>query len=613
MYEDCLVELKRGSTAGTYVYRVVNVNGESVYPRTECSEKYAMALPLVYNGAHFNFKVIAGGIVLDESIDDLGTTDTDLDYDENAERVTVWNKLEAGKAGRDLNITKLEEGRGDETNERIVERKLTYEQQLAIRKAQLDELNAKVEREIAEEYGYGGNPEIDRQIEEEGYYFDPNIGSKCLVAGHGEQLDYYGLHSLVSIPIPTEKQIQRYEKAKEAGVPEDRLPMSPDEIRSLAVRAIPTPGCKITSKLNCGEYGDIPVYSGDTSKLKVSSKNLTPNLNMLIKWTMVVEMVDMLDVMAASMIETDSLNIIFTERPNTTMGVTADSILVGIDYLATHSIQEIAFVLIHESRHLLNEHPSRRGVREPEMWNLAADLIVNKELVDSFGIDVYDKSGGRLCIHHKDKNTKVERDFIVSDGRPRPKFPQDGSYIYSDRIDLTQDTVEKVYLCLEMGVDSYDAAKALRNQQRSQGGAGAPPAAIFQNDVSLSDVIGKKLDQPDEPKDDGSSKPSKKKKEDADTSNAGQGSANPPIIPTSFEPDMSLGGKGTSGGGSEDEPSVGLVENWSSAAYLYKVVLAYAGMLKSGMNTKGEKISPKDAETVRKILAPYMAVFNLRF
>lgn len=600
MYEECLVELKRGDAPGTYAYRVVNHKGESVVPKSECTEDEALVLPLIFEGAQFNFQVLDGNLILNDSVDDLELTEN-LDYDENAERISIFDGLEAGKAGRDLNITKLEETRGDEASTPVKERHLTYEQTLALRKARLKEINDKVERELTEEYSLGGNPEIDSQIEETGFYFDPHLGCKALVAGHGEQYDHWGMDALLQIPVPTPAQIKRYEDAVAAGVPEDKLPMSPDAIRSLCIRAVPLTSVSAEPPITYGPYSNIPVYTSE-SRVKISERNLTPhNLTLFHKWRMVLDMLEMLDAMATSMLESDTLKICFSERPGLTMGVTSDEIIIGIDFLLEHSIQECAFVLLHESRHLLFEHPSRRGFREPEMWNLAADMIVNKGLVDDFAVDMNDKAGGRIALRVKGV------DHIVSDGRYFPKFPKDAAGVYTDRIDMTQDTVERVYTCLEMGVDSYDAALALKKQQKAQN-AQTPMSTKSQylGNVhrSIRDVIDKKLDEPTPPTEDGAMPPMKMPDLTEEQKQA-------MLAGLQNNPDMGLGNASGGSGSVENAPTYS--EEWDYSAYLYKVVLAYAGMLRNGMNCKGEKISPQDDKAVRKILDPYMKLFNLRY
>src|ERR1035438_3473315 len=64
-----------------------------------------------------------------------------------------------------------------------------------------------------------------------------------------------------------------------------------------------------------------------------------------------------------------------------------DSIMVT-DQLAAYynpevemEVEEAAWILIHDIFHILMQHPDRVGDRHKEMWNKAADLEINDDLV----------------------------------------------------------------------------------------------------------------------------------------------------------------------------------------------------------------------------------------
>ena len=46
-------------------------------------------------------------------------------------------------------------------------------------------------------------------------------------------------------------------------------------------------------------------------------------------------------------------------------------------FLDNLTIENITFVLLHEMLHVLHKHITRRGFRDPVMWNLAADHVIN--------------------------------------------------------------------------------------------------------------------------------------------------------------------------------------------------------------------------------------------
>jgi len=606
MYDGCLLKLSLGDTDGTYSYRVVKPDGTSVCPPKTCSEAAAKMLPVVFAGAQCNFKVVEGVIMLDGAAADLGSNAVDdLTYDENAERVSIFEgSIADGDSSREINVTKLEAGRGVETSALRKESKLTYNQQLALKKAELDELNKAIEEETEDAYAVGGFLQIDDQMSDSGFYFEPKFGCKAFVPGHCEELDHWGLDCLTHIPVPTPAQRAAYDAAVAAGVPEDQRPMSPEDIIGLCNRVVPlgtSAPCEYKDK---GDYKQIPVYDSN-SRVKVFSKKLLPdNYNAFVKWTGVINLMEQLDGMVAALMMTPSLKICFTERPGMTMGVSEDSLYVGLDFLMTHSLQELAFVLMHEARHLLFEHPTRRGFRNPTLWNLATDLIVNKQLTDSFDVDVNDPAGGRLILRLKDGS-----EILVSDGRPRPKFSRGG--VYSSKIDITSDTAERVYLCLETGADDFDTAKQIQNQSRG-GGAGGNTQNIGTAQIGADDVINSELNnkknktQPMPPI--GGINPPPMPPIDLDSLSDAEKAA---MLEAAKKQFLQNGGVPQGGGSGGGGLSAGM--ELSTSAYLALTLKQYLSILKSGMTCKGEKISVKDAEAARKIMAPYMNIFGLRF
>lgn len=64
-----------------------------------------------------------------------------------------------------------------------------------------------------------------------------------------------------------------------------------------------------------------------------------------------------------------------------TMATDGDSILFNPDWSGKLSIGEMTFVLAHEVLHCVFQHMVRRGEREPNRWNQAADYVINDVLV----------------------------------------------------------------------------------------------------------------------------------------------------------------------------------------------------------------------------------------
>lgn len=64
-----------------------------------------------------------------------------------------------------------------------------------------------------------------------------------------------------------------------------------------------------------------------------------------------------------------------------TMGITsAGRVLIDTDFVATLDREEIAGVMAHEMLHLIMSHHGRLGGRDPQKWNIATDMCINKAL-----------------------------------------------------------------------------------------------------------------------------------------------------------------------------------------------------------------------------------------
>ena len=48
-----------------------------------------------------------------------------------------------------------------------------------------------------------------------------------------------------------------------------------------------------------------------------------------------------------------------------------------------NSLEVIETILIHELYHLLRNHHTRRGSRDPLIWNIAADCEINDDLIEA--------------------------------------------------------------------------------------------------------------------------------------------------------------------------------------------------------------------------------------
>ena len=67
-----------------------------------------------------------------------------------------------------------------------------------------------------------------------------------------------------------------------------------------------------------------------------------------------------------------------------TMAVDGKTIVYNTGFAASLSDDEIKAVLAHEVMHCALKHHLRRGSRDPELWNVAGDHVINLELLASF-------------------------------------------------------------------------------------------------------------------------------------------------------------------------------------------------------------------------------------
>lgn len=69
-----------------------------------------------------------------------------------------------------------------------------------------------------------------------------------------------------------------------------------------------------------------------------------------------------------------------------TMATDGDSIRYNSQWVESLSLKEVAFVLAHEVLHCVFQHMTRRGSRNANRWNIAADYVINEALAnESFG------------------------------------------------------------------------------------------------------------------------------------------------------------------------------------------------------------------------------------
>lgn len=127
-----------------------------------------------------------------------------------------------------------------------------------------------------------------------------------------------------------------------------------------------------------------------------------------------------------------------------TMGVASKELVYNVDFVKDCQLAELVFVLMHEAQHALMGHVAR-GVNKTHMiYNIAADLYVNKSICDEFGLDpVNHPSGPLLSKHNKVYQDRCQDATNKENACGRIRVRDD--MLYSDKIDTDVDTVESLY------------------------------------------------------------------------------------------------------------------------------------------------------------------------
>ena len=134
-----------------------------------------------------------------------------------------------------------------------------------------------------------------------------------------------------------------------------------------------------------------------------------------------------------------------------TMAVSPSTLYVNVGSVDELSLEEITFVLMHESMHILFRHNYYGIGKNQDVHNVATDLIINKTITDEYG-----------CLPGNKFPTRVS----TAGGSVGIKFADKGLWL--EAIDTTVDTSESVYHELMTSIEKQ-AQKHGQKQGKSQG------------------------------------------------------------------------------------------------------------------------------------------------
>ena len=111
-----------------------------------------------------------------------------------------------------------------------------------------------------------------------------------------------------------------------------------------------------------------------------------------------------------------------------TMAASEDEIFYDVEFVSSHTVSEITFVLIHELQHILMRHSLRGRHKNHELWNIATDMFINETICHECGIqslgDVKTINGGQI---------EAEKSGIYA-------------FEYGISLDLAKTTPENIYM-----------------------------------------------------------------------------------------------------------------------------------------------------------------------
>ena len=78
-----------------------------------------------------------------------------------------------------------------------------------------------------------------------------------------------------------------------------------------------------------------------------------------------------------------------------------DAVVIGFspDFVLSQRFEELVYIVVHEVTHCALEHPFRRNGREPKMWNIACDHVVNLALNEDADLRAGDAQRGVARAH----------------------------------------------------------------------------------------------------------------------------------------------------------------------------------------------------------------------
>ena len=154
------------------------------------------------------------------------------------------------------------------------------------------------------------------------------------------------------------------------------------------------------------------------------------------------------------------------------------------DFVLNQTEPAIRFVLCHEILHCVGDHMSRRGSRDPRIWNWACDYAINPILNSEVELNQFDwpknKDGSRMGLYEeKYDGMRAEDiyDLLIKDEQQKKKAsesfgddPQDGIHVIDSDRNLSQPDPESIV----QDVSGQESDEGQENKSPGQGSSDGP-------------------------------------------------------------------------------------------------------------------------------------------
>lgn len=116
-----------------------------------------------------------------------------------------------------------------------------------------------------------------------------------------------------------------------------------------------------------------------------------------------------------------------------TMATNGSQILIGTQFFKETSEQDLTFILVHELWHVALMHNLRRGTRNPKIFNIAADYVVNLKAYEDMG---YRPQGALYNQQYEGMSVEEVYDLLIDEN-------QDEEDVDIDLIEPTDSTEQQ--------------------------------------------------------------------------------------------------------------------------------------------------------------------------